>query len=55
MAQHIDGPLYYERMGRAGPVIAFIVLASTGQNYQAVAFTAAAEQARKAGPVTRNA
>jgi pimeloyl-ACP methyl ester carboxylesterase len=24
MAQHIDGPLYYERMGRSGPVIAFI-------------------------------
>ena len=24
MAQHIDGPLYYERMGRTGPVIAFI-------------------------------
>jgi pimeloyl-ACP methyl ester carboxylesterase len=24
MAQHIHGPLYYERMGRSGPVIAFI-------------------------------
>ncbi len=24
MAQHIDGPLYYERMGRSGPVVAFI-------------------------------
>ena len=24
MAQHIDGPLYYERMGRKGPVIAFV-------------------------------
>ena len=24
MAQHIQGPLYYERMGRAGPVIAFV-------------------------------
>jgi pimeloyl-ACP methyl ester carboxylesterase len=24
MAQHIDGPLYYERMGRTGPVIAFV-------------------------------
>jgi 3-oxoadipate enol-lactonase len=24
MAQHIAGPLYYERMGRTGPVIAFI-------------------------------
>jgi len=24
VAQHIDGPLYYERMGRTGPVIAFI-------------------------------
>jgi len=24
MANHIHGPLYYERMGRAGPVIAFI-------------------------------
>ncbi|HXQ53068.1 MAG TPA: alpha/beta hydrolase [Stellaceae bacterium] len=24
MAQHVEGPLYYERMGRAGPVIAFI-------------------------------
>ncbi|MBI2230049.1 MAG: alpha/beta fold hydrolase, partial [Deltaproteobacteria bacterium] len=23
MAQHIHGPLYYERMGRTGPVIAF--------------------------------
>ena len=23
MAQHIDGPLYYERMGRTGPVIGF--------------------------------
>ena len=23
MAQHIDGPLYYERMGRTGPVMAF--------------------------------
>ncbi len=25
MAQHIHGPLYYERMGRTGPVIAFIL------------------------------
>ena len=24
MAKHIHGPLYYERMGRTGPVIAFI-------------------------------
>ena len=24
MAQHIEGPLYYERMGRTGPVIAFV-------------------------------
>ena len=24
MAQHIHGPLYYERMGRTGAVIAFI-------------------------------
>ncbi len=24
MAEHIDGPLYYERMGRAGPVMAFV-------------------------------
>jgi pimeloyl-ACP methyl ester carboxylesterase len=24
MAQHIDGPLYYERMGRRGPVMAFV-------------------------------
>src|SRR6201987_5229064 len=24
MAKHIQGPLYYERMGRTGPVIAFI-------------------------------
>ena len=24
MAHHVDGPLYYERMGRTGPVIAFI-------------------------------
>ena len=24
MAQHIHGPLYYERMGRRGPVIAFV-------------------------------
>src|ERR1700720_1936541 len=24
MSDHIDGPLYYERMGRTGPVIAFI-------------------------------
>ena len=24
MAEHIDGPLYYERMGRSGPVIAFV-------------------------------
>jgi pimeloyl-ACP methyl ester carboxylesterase len=24
MAQHIDGPLYYERMGRSGPVMAFV-------------------------------
>lgn len=24
MAQHIDGPLYYERMGRTGPAVAFV-------------------------------
>jgi pimeloyl-ACP methyl ester carboxylesterase len=24
MAEHIDGPLYYERMGRTGPVVAFV-------------------------------
>jgi pimeloyl-ACP methyl ester carboxylesterase len=24
MAAHIDGPLYYERMGRTGPVMAFV-------------------------------
>src|SRR3954462_7568972 len=24
MADHIEGPLYYERMGRTGPVIAFV-------------------------------
>ena len=24
MADHIDGPLYYERMGRTGPVMAFM-------------------------------
>src|ERR1700720_3178816 len=24
MADHIDGPLYYERMGRIGPVMAFV-------------------------------
>jgi len=24
VAQHIDGPLYYERMGRKGPVMAFV-------------------------------
>ena len=24
MAEHIEGPLYYERMGRTGPVIAFV-------------------------------
>ena len=24
MAQHVEGPLYYERMGRSGPVMAFI-------------------------------
>src|ERR1041384_7613023 len=24
MAEHIQGPLYYERMGRTGPVMAFI-------------------------------
>src|SRR5438874_12614662 len=24
VAQHIDGPLYYERMGRSGPVMAFV-------------------------------
>jgi len=24
MADHIEGPLYYERMGRSGPVIAFV-------------------------------
>jgi hypothetical protein len=26
MASHIDGPLYYERMGRTGPVIAFEII-----------------------------
>jgi pimeloyl-ACP methyl ester carboxylesterase len=26
MADHIDGPLYYERMGRTGPVMAFVHL-----------------------------
>jgi pimeloyl-ACP methyl ester carboxylesterase len=24
MAEHIEGPLYYERMGRAGPIMAFV-------------------------------
>src|SRR3954462_15434399 len=24
MADHIDGPLYYERMGRTGPILAFV-------------------------------
>ena len=24
MAEHIEGPLYYEKMGRSGPVIAFV-------------------------------
>ena len=24
MAEHIEGPLYYERMGRSGPLIAFV-------------------------------
>jgi pimeloyl-ACP methyl ester carboxylesterase len=24
MADHIDGPLYYETMGKSGPVIAFV-------------------------------
>jgi pimeloyl-ACP methyl ester carboxylesterase len=24
MAEHIEGPLYYERMGRSGPIIAFV-------------------------------
>src|SRR5688500_19142927 len=24
MAEHIEGPLYYERMGRTGPVMAFV-------------------------------
>ena len=24
MAEHIDGPLYYEQMGRSGPVMAFV-------------------------------
>ena len=24
MANHVDGPLYYERMGRTGPVMAFV-------------------------------
>ena len=24
MARHIDGPLYYERMGRSGPIMAFL-------------------------------
>src|SRR3954462_6256449 len=24
MAKHIEGPLYYERMGRTGPVMAFV-------------------------------
>jgi pimeloyl-ACP methyl ester carboxylesterase len=24
MAEHIDGPLYYERMGRAGPIMVFV-------------------------------
>src|SRR5437899_3352271 len=24
MAQHIDGPLHYERMGRSGPLMAFV-------------------------------
>ena len=24
MAEHIEGPLYYERLGRSGPVMAFV-------------------------------
>ena len=24
MVEHIEGPLYYERMGRSGPVMAFV-------------------------------
>jgi hypothetical protein len=24
VAAHIEGPLYYERMGRIGPVMAFV-------------------------------
>ena len=24
MAEHIDGPLYYETMGKSGPVMAFV-------------------------------
>src|SRR3954471_6921750 len=24
MAEHIQGPLYYERMGRTGPIMAFV-------------------------------
>ena len=24
MAEHIEGPLYYEQLGRSGPVIAFV-------------------------------
>ena len=24
MARHIEGKLYYERMGRSGPVMAFV-------------------------------
>ena len=24
MAEHIDGPLYYEAMGKSGPVMAFV-------------------------------
>ncbi len=30
MAEHIDGPLYYERMGRTGPVMAFVHPKSDG-------------------------
>jgi tripartite-type tricarboxylate transporter receptor subunit TctC len=26
MAAHIDGPLYHERMGRSGPVMAFEII-----------------------------
>ena len=24
MADHIDGPLYYEKLGKSGPVMAFV-------------------------------